>query len=136
MQLSVSTSEARLVEEQKSQFESLGFDIDRQGDSAIIVRAIPQILTHSDVPQLLRDVISDIEKNKTSSRIDDFRNELLSSLACHGAVRAHREMKIHEMNALLRDMESTERSNQCNHGRPTWIQLNIDDLDKLFMRGR
>lgn len=136
VQLSVSTSEARLVEEQKSQFESLGFDIDRQGDSAIIVRAIPQILTHSDVPQLLRDVISDIEKNKTSSRIDDFRNELLSSLACHGAVRAHREMKIHEMNALLRDMESTERSNQCNHGRPTWIQLNIDDLDKLFMRGR
>ncbi len=136
VQLNVSESEARLVEEQKAQFESFGFDLDRLGDSAIIVRAIPQILSHSDISQLLRDVISDIEKNQASSRIAEFHNELLSSFACHGSVRAHRDMKLHEMNALLRDMESTERSNQCNHGRPTWIQLSINDLDKLFMRGR
>jgi DNA mismatch repair protein MutL len=84
----------------------------------------------------LRDVIADIEKNQSSTRIEDFHNELLSSIACHGSVRAHREMKQHEMNALLRAMEETERSNQCNHGRPTWIQLSINDLDKLFMRGR
>ena len=136
VQLNVSASEARLVEDQKSQFESLGFDLDRLGDSAVIVRAIPQILSHSDISQLLRDVISDIEKNHARARLDEFHNELLSSFACHGSVRANRELNVHEMNALLRDMESTERSNQCNHGRPTWIQLSINDLDKLFMRGR
>ena len=100
------------------------------------MRAIPQILSHSDISQLLRDVISDIEKNHARARLDEFHNELLSSFACHGSVRANRELNVHEMNALLRDMESTERSNQCNHGRPTWIQLSINDLDKLFMRGR
>jgi DNA mismatch repair protein MutL len=124
------------VEDQKSQFESFGFDIDRAGDTSIIVRTIPHILSHSDITQVLRDVIADIEKNQSSTRIEDFHNELLSSIACHGSVRAHREMKQHEMNALLRAMEETERSNQCNHGRPTWIQLSINDLDKLFMRGR
>ena len=124
------------MEDQKSQFESFGFDIDRAGDTSIIVRTIPHILSHSDMTQVLRDVIADIEKNQSSTRIEDFHNELLSSIACHGSVRAHREMKQHEMNALLRAMEETERSNQCNHGRPTWIQLSINDLDKLFMRGR
>jgi DNA mismatch repair protein MutL len=136
LQISVTTSEATLVEDQKSQFESFGFDIDRAGDTSIIVRTIPHILSHSDITQVLRDVIADIEKNQSSTRIEDFHNELLSSIACHGSVRAHREMKQHEMNALLRAMEETERSNQCNHGRPTWIQLSINDLDKLFMRGR
>ena len=136
VQISVSESEARLVEDQKSQFESFGFELDRLADTAIIVRSVPQILSHTDIPQLLRDVISDLEKNQSSSRIDEFRNELLSSFACHGSVRANRAMKLHEMNALLRAMETTERSNQCNHGRPTWIQLSISDLDKLFMRGR
>ena len=136
LQISVSSSEARLVEDQKTQFESFGFDIDRAGDNSIIVRTIPNILSHSDLTQVLRDIITDIEKTQSSTRIEDFHNELLSSIACHGSVRANREMKHHEMNALLRTMEETERSNQCNHGRPTWIQLSISDLDKLFMRGR
>lgn len=136
LQISVSNSEARLVEDQKTQFESFGFDIDRAGDCAVIVRAIPHILSHSDLSQLLHDVITDIEKNQSSTRVEDIHNELLSSIACHGSIRANREMKQHEMNALLRAMEDTKRSNQCNHGRPTWIQLSITDLDKLFMRGR
>lgn len=136
LQISVSSSEARLVEDQKTQFESFGFDIDRVGESSIIVRTIPHILSHSDLAQVLHDVITDIAKSQSSTRIEDFHNELLSTIACHGSVRANREMKLHEMNALLRAMEDTERSNQCNHGRPTWIQLSIADLDKLFMRGR
>jgi DNA mismatch repair protein MutL len=136
LQIAVTDSEASLVDSQQALFDSFGFDINRLGDTSIVVRTIPNILSTADIPELIRDVIADIQKNSTSTRVEELRNEMLSSIACHGSIRANRSMTIHEMNALLRSMEDTERSNQCNHGRPTWIQLSISDLDKLFLRGR
>lgn len=136
LQISLSETDATLLEDQQSLFESFGFDVNRISDTSIAVRAIPSILNSSDIAELIRDVIADLQKNMVSSRLEQRRNEILSSIACHGSIRANRSMTIHEMNALLRSMEITERSNQCNHGRPTWIQLSINDLDKLFLRGR
>jgi len=136
LQIVVTEAEASLVDRQHALFDSFGFDINRLGDTSIVIRTIPSILSTVDIPELIRDVIADIQKNSMSTRVEQLRNEMLSSIACHGSIRANRSMTIHEMNALLRSMEETERSNQCNHGRPTWIQLSISDLDKLFLRGR
>ena len=136
LQIAVTESEANLIDNQHTLFDAFGFDINRLGDTTIVIRTIPNILSTADIPELIRDVIADIQKNSTSTLIEQQRNEMLSSIACHGSIRANRSMTIHEMNALLRSMEDTERSNQCNHGRPTWIQLSISDLDKLFLRGR
>ncbi len=134
--LSVSSKEAQLVEDNAEIFSQLGFEVDRVADESIKLRQIPVILSNSDVETLLRDVLSDLLIHGSSSRIQNEKNEILSTMACHGSVRANRKLTIEEMNALLRDMEITERSGQCNHGRPTWIQLTIAELDKLFMRGR
>jgi DNA mismatch repair protein MutL len=134
--LSVSSREAQLVEEFADVFQQLGFEVDRVADESIKVRQIPVILSNSDVETLLRDLLSDLLIHGSSSRVQQAMNEILSTMACHGSVRANRKLSIDEMNALLRDMEITERSGQCNHGRPTWIQLSIAELDKLFMRGR
>lgn len=136
LQIAVSQSEAQLAEQQQNLFESLGFEVDRIGEESILVRAVPKILSHADITTLMRDLLADWQKNKFSTRVEQARNEILSSIACHSAVRANRKMTQAEMNALLRSMEATERSNQCNHGRPTWIQLSVKDLDKLFLRGR
>ncbi len=136
LQIAVTDSEASLIDNHHALFDSFGFDINRLGDTSIVVRTIPNILSTVDIPELIRDVIADIQKNTTSTRVEELHNETLSSIACHGSIRANRNMTLHEMNALLRSMEETERSNQCNHGRPTWIQLSISDLDKLFLRGR
>lgn len=134
--MSVSAKEAQLVEDQSELFSELGFEVDRVADESIKVRQIPVVLSSSDVETLLRDVLSDILAHGSSSRIEREQNEILSTMACHGSIRANRKLTLEEMNALLRDMEVTERSGQCNHGRPTWIQLTITELDKLFMRGR
>jgi len=136
MTLAVSAKEALLVEEKPEVFFKLGFEIDRVADESIKIRQIPVILSSGNVESLLRDVLSDMLMHGSSSRVEQEINEILSTMACHGSIRANRKLTLDEMNALLRDMEITERSGQCNHGRPTWIQLTIAELDKLFMRGR
>ena len=134
--LSVSEREAEIADKSGEIFGQLGFVVERAGAESLIVREIPAILRGSEVEGLLRDVISDLLMHGTSERIRNHINEILSTMACHGSVRANRKLTVPEMNALLRDMEATERSGQCNHGRPTWSQLSLDELDKLFLRGR
>ncbi len=136
LSLALSEREATLVEEQQARFAELGFDIARSGPQSIVVRRTPVVLEGADVAQLVRDVIADLAVHGQTRRIEESRNELLATMACHGSVRANRRLTLPEMNALLREMEATERSGQCNHGRPTWVQLAIGDLDRLFLRGR
>ena len=134
--LAVSQREADAAEQHNDVFAKLGFVVERAAAESVIVREIPAILRGSEVEALLRDVLSDLLEHGNSERIRDHINEILSTMACHGSVRANRKLSIPEMNALLRDMEAIERSGQCNHGRPTWSQLTLDQLDKLFLRGR
>ena len=134
--MSVSSREADQVEAQQELFAELGFVIDRSGNESLVVRQVPSLLQHANVEQLVRDVLADVITYGSSDRIRAAHNELLGTMACHGAVRANRRLNHVEMNALLRDMEITERSGQCNHGRPTWTQLSLSELDKLFMRGQ
>jgi len=114
----------------------LGLSVGVAGEEALVIREIPVALRDSDVEQLLRDVLADLIEFGSSERVEAHMDEILSTMACHGSVRANRRLTIPEMNALLRDMEETERSGQCNHGRPTWTQMRLDELDKLFLRGR
>ena len=132
----VSRAEADLVEENTDFFNHLGFSAERLGPEQIRLRAIPALLKNADSEQLLRDVLADLAEHGSSERIREFQNEMLSTMACHASVRANRLLSLDEMNALLRDIEHTERSGQCNHGRPTWKQLSLEQLDKLFMRGQ
>ncbi len=134
--LAVSESEADCAEEYAEEFKRLGFVLDRAGPESIRVLQIPVQLRNADVMQLVRDVLSDIREQGSSERIQNHVNEILGTMACHGAVRANRKLSLDEMNALLRDMEETERSGQCNHGRPTWAQMTLAEMDKLFLRGR
>ncbi|MCS5558699.1 MAG: DNA mismatch repair endonuclease MutL [Oceanospirillaceae bacterium] len=134
--MAVSSREADHVETAQDVFAELGFVIDRAGTESLVVRQVPSLLQHANVEQLVRDVLADVVTFGGSDRIRAAHNELLGTMACHGAVRAHRRLNHVEMNALLRDMEITERSGQCNHGRPTWTQLSLTELDKLFMRGQ
>ncbi|WP_422449845.1 DNA mismatch repair endonuclease MutL [Endozoicomonas sp. ALB091] len=134
--VSVSEREADCAEENSEYFTRLGLTLERMGPETLLVRQIPVMLQNADVEKLLRDVLSDLMQHGTSDRIEAHINEILATMACHGSVRANRKLSIEEMNALLRDMEQTERSGQCNHGRPTWTMLTMDQLDKLFLRGR
>ena len=134
--IEVSQHEADCAAAHHEFFDSVGIRVDRAGPESLVVRQIPVILQSSDVDQLLRDVLSDILEYGSSDRIQAHIDEILSTMACHGSVRANRRLSIPEMDGLLRDMEDTERSGQCNHGRPTWTQLSLDELDKLFLRGQ
>jgi DNA mismatch repair protein MutL len=134
--VAVSQRETELAAEHAGLFDQLGLELDVAGEECLLIREIPVALRDSDVEQLLRDVLSDLIEYGSSDRIAAHLDEILSTMACHGSVRANRRLTIPEMNALLRDMEETERSGQCNHGRPTWTQLTLEQLDKLFLRGR
>ncbi len=134
--VAVSSSEAAAAEEHAEALSEWGLELSRSGEQAVLVRRMPALLEHADVSQLCRDVLAELSRHGSSRRLQEMENELLSTMACHGSVRAGRRLSLPEMNALLREMEGTERSNQCNHGRPTWVQLSLAELDKLFLRGR
>lgn len=136
LRLHVSRQEAERLEQAAESLQRLGLWVDRSGEESLIVREVPAMLQKADVEQLLRDVLADLMQHGSSARIDDNINALLSSMACHGAVRANKQLQAQEMNALLRDIEATERSGQCNHGRPTWKQMSLSQLDSLFLRGQ
>ena len=132
----VSEREADLAEQSVEVFAGVGLLIDRSGPTSLTIREVPALLKQGDAEALLRDVLADIESAGTSNRITDTCNEILATMACHSSVRANRTMTVAEMNALLREMESTDRADQCNHGRPTWTSISLADLDKLFLRGQ
>ena len=136
LSIAVSQAEADCAEAQQQVLLGFGIELERVAEEAIVVRQIPSILRDSNVEQMVRDVLSDVLEYGSSDRIQAHQDELLSTMACHGSVRANRHLTIPEMNGLLRDMEATERSGQCNHGRPTWVYQSLLELDKLFLRGQ
>lgn len=136
LNVSVSAKEAAAAEEHADALAEWGLELSRSGPSGVVIRRIPALLEGADVAQLCRDVLAELAQHGSSRRLQELENELLSTMACHGSVRAGRRLTPPEMNALLREMEATERSGQCNHGRPTWTQLSLGELDRLFMRGR
>ncbi len=134
--IGLTAREAALVEDRQSLFAELGLEVQRIAPEAVAVRAIPSLLCEADVERLVRDIVADISIHGDSARVHERLDDMFATMACHGAVRANRRLTLPEMDALLRDMERTERSGQCNHGRPTWVQLTMKELDKLFLRGR
>lgn len=134
--ISVAESEAAIVEQSRELLAGLGLVVDRTSPGGVTVREVPALLKNSDVEALLRDVLSDLSEAGQSNRIEDAGNDFLATMACHHSVRANRLLSIDEMNSLLREMERTERADQCNHGRPTWTTISMSELDRLFLRGR
>ncbi len=134
--IAVSRREALALENHIDEMARLGFEVDLAGPEAVLIRAVPSMLARADSQKLVRDVLADLVELGDSRRVETVIDEMLSTIACHGSVRANRRLNINEMNALLRDMERTERSDQCNHGRPTWVQLDMKSLDRLFLRGQ
>jgi DNA mismatch repair protein MutL len=134
--LAVGERDADVAEREAQTLAELGFDVTRSGPQSLSVRSVPALLAHADPDALLRDVLADLREHGASRRVAAARDELLSTMACHGAVRANRRLTLPEMNALLRDMEATERSGQCNHGRPTWARFTLGEIDRWFLRGR
>jgi DNA mismatch repair protein MutL len=132
----VSAAEADLAEESGEAFATLGIDLGRIGPETLLLRALPALLSDGDGERLVRDVLADLNQHGASFRVEESLNAVLATMACHGSVRANRKLTLPEMNTLLREMEATERSGQCNHGRPTWVELSLKDLDRLFMRGQ
>ena len=134
--IAVAENEADLVEQASQDIEAFGLSVDRAGPTMLVVREVPALLKDSDVESLLRDLLSDIVEAGSSSRLEDASDEFLATMACHHSVRANRRLSLDEMNALLREMETTERADQCNHGRPTWAAISMAELDRLFLRGQ
>ena len=136
MTLAVGERDADTAEREAATLAALGFEVTRSGPGSLHVRSIPALLASAEPEGLLRDVLTDLREHGQSRRVASARDELLSTMACHGAVRANRRLTLPEMNALLRDMEATERSGQCNHGRPTWARFSLAEMDRWFLRGR
>jgi DNA mismatch repair protein MutL len=136
VRVAVSGREADLAEANRELLLGIGIEVSRTGRESLAVRTIPALLQGADAEKLLRDLLSDLMEYGDTSRIREEIDRVLSTMACHGSVRANRRLSLDEMNALMRDMERTERSDQCNHGRPTWVQLQLAELDRLFLRGR
>ena len=134
--LHVSAAEADAAETHAQEFSALGFGVTRLAPDQVALRAIPSLLAGRDPAAVVRDVLSDLVDSGQSRRVEESINHLLATMACHAAVRAQRILSLAEMNALLREMEVTERADQCNHGRPTWVRLSLAELDRLFLRGR
>jgi len=134
--LVASALEVATVEEHGDLLSRLGFEMAVLSPTTVAVRSVPVLLRNANAAVLARDTLREIAEVGVSHVLEGRRDDMLATLACHGAVRANRALTLPEMNALLRDMEETERSGQCNHGRPTWTQLLMADLDRLFMRGR
>lgn len=134
--LEVTETEADAAEDQHATLGALGVELRRTGPTSVLVTALPARLSVADGDRLIRDVLTDFAQQGQSRRLEETLNQILAKMACHGSVRANRSLSLPEMNALLRDMETTERSGQCNHGRPTWVQLTLQDLNGLFQRGR
>ncbi|MGB3667944.1 MAG: DNA mismatch repair endonuclease MutL [Bermanella sp.] len=132
----VSQEQADEAEQHEQDLIKLGFKLERLGPETLVIRQMPVLLRNANSEALVVKVLEDYRQHGGSRHMTEFRNEVLSSMACHGSVRANRQLTLAEMNGLLRDMEITERSGQCNHGRPTWTQLSMKELDKLFMRGQ
>ncbi|MCL4747314.1 MAG: DNA mismatch repair protein MutL, partial [Burkholderiaceae bacterium] len=128
--------DVRAVEDESQSFAELGIELSVLSPNSIAVRAVPALLSHGDPVALARAVIAEVREAGVARVLSQRRDDLLATMACHGAVRANRRLGIEEMNALLREMESTAGADQCNHGRPTWVQLGLGELDRWFQRGR
>jgi DNA mismatch repair protein MutL len=122
--------------EQQGQWQAAGFDLERLAPGTLVVRSVPAMLPREDIAALIREVVADASGEGASHHLDGATDRLLGTIACRSAIHAHRRLTIAEMNALLRQMEQTPRADQCNHGRPTWTQLSLRELDRLFLRGR
>ncbi len=136
IEIEVTEREAELAEDAAEELGRLGFTLARRGPRAVQIEAVPALLAGADAASLVRDLLAEIAEEGTATLAAAKVNELLATMACHGAVRANRTLTLEEMNALLREMERTERSDQCNHGRPTWTRISLPELDRLFLRGR
>ena len=136
LSVTMAASAAAALEEHASELQRLGLDIVRGGPASLQVRAMPAFLHGTDIEALLARISADLAQHESSGGLEAALNEVLGTMACHGAVRAHRQLSVPEMNALLREMERTVRSDQCNHGRPTWTFMSMSDLDRMFLRGR
>jgi DNA mismatch repair protein MutL len=134
--VAVAENEADLVERSADVLENVGLVIDRQGPTSLVIREVPALLRYADAEALLRDVLSDLSQAGQSNQVEDACHDFLATMACHHSVRANRSLTLAEMNALLREMETTDRADQCNHGRPTWTAISMSELDRLFLRGR
>jgi DNA mismatch repair protein MutL len=134
--LHVTPAQAEAAEAHAQEFAALGFGVSRLAPDQLALRSIPSLLAGRNPAGIVRDVLSDLLEQGQSRRVEESINHLLATMACHAAVRAQRTLSVPEMNALLREMEGTERADQCNHGRPTWVRLTLAELDRLFLRGR
>ncbi|MEK9748865.1 MAG: DNA mismatch repair protein MutL, partial [Pseudomonadales bacterium] len=134
--VSLSTREVAALEAHRDDLSMRGLVFEIASEESIIIRSVPALIQRDQAEQLVRDVAADLVEFGQSNRLQEERDELLATMACHGSVRANRRLSLQEMNHLLRLMEETERSSQCNHGRPTWFQISLAELDSLFSRGR